>query len=106
MTQFEKAIATQQKLYNTVGLYYLSNFYQPNGDKHRLAQTTNHHISWCEENNAKSLATPWNDVLSYMWSKDNSYCMPEFKRLIQMLNHHRNESLVKSIPELKWIMNE
>ena len=34
MHQFENDIANQQTLYNTVGPYYLSNFYQPGGDKH------------------------------------------------------------------------
>ena len=34
MYQFENAVVDQQNLYHTVGPYYLSNFYQPNGDKH------------------------------------------------------------------------
>ena len=34
MHEFDTAIVAQQTLYNTVGPYYLSNFYQPNGDKH------------------------------------------------------------------------
>jgi radical SAM protein with 4Fe4S-binding SPASM domain len=34
MHEFETAIVAQQTLYDTVGPYYLSNFYQPNGDKH------------------------------------------------------------------------
>ena len=34
MNQFENAVANQQTLYDTVGPYYLSNFFQPNGDKH------------------------------------------------------------------------
>jgi radical SAM protein with 4Fe4S-binding SPASM domain len=34
MHQFKNAITDQQTIYDTVGPYYLSNFYQPNGDKH------------------------------------------------------------------------
>ena len=34
MTQFKNAIADLQTLYDTVGPYYLSDFYQPDGDKH------------------------------------------------------------------------
>jgi MoaA/NifB/PqqE/SkfB family radical SAM enzyme len=68
--------------------------------KQRLEQTINHHIAWCRENNANGLATQWNDVLNYMWSNDNSHCMTEFKRLTHIMDQHRNESLVKAIPEL------
>lgn len=69
--------------------------------KHRLTQTINHHIVWCGENNAKDLATQWTDVLNYMWSKDDSHYMPEFKRLTQITDQHRNESLARALPELK-----
>ena len=34
MHQFDNAIANQQTLYDTVGPYYLSNFYRTDGDKH------------------------------------------------------------------------
>jgi len=69
--------------------------------KQRLTQTINHHIVWCGENNAKGLATQWTDVLNYMWSKDDSHYMLEFKRLTQITDQHRNELLEKAIPELK-----
>lgn len=68
--------------------------------KQRLEQIINHHISWCNKNNAKGLALQWHDVLNYMWSKDDSHCMSEFKRLTQIMDQHRNESLAKTIPEL------
>jgi radical SAM protein with 4Fe4S-binding SPASM domain len=68
--------------------------------KQRLERIINHHITWCKENNANGLATQWNDVLNYMWSKDNSHCMAEFKRLTHIMDQHRNESLAKAIPEL------
>ena len=72
--------------------------------KQRLEQTINHHIVWCRENNAKVLATQWTDVLNYMLSKDNSHSMTEFKRLTEILDQHRDESLEKVIPELKNLL--
>ena len=48
--------------------------------KQRLEKKVKHHISWCKEHNAKDLALQWNDVLNYMWSKDNSHYMTEFKK--------------------------
>jgi organic radical activating enzyme len=72
--------------------------------KQRLTQTINHHIVWCGENNAKGLATQWTDVLHYMWSEDNSHHMLEFKRLTQVMDQHRNESLEGTIPELATLL--
>ena len=68
--------------------------------KQRLEQIINHHIVWCNENDANRLASQWNDVLNYIWSKDNSHYMSEFKRLTHIMDQHRNESLAKTIPEL------
>jgi radical SAM protein with 4Fe4S-binding SPASM domain len=68
--------------------------------KQRLERVINHHIAWCKENNANGVAKQWNNVLNYMWSKDSSHCMAEFKRLTQIMDQHRNESLAKAIPEL------
>jgi hypothetical protein len=39
-------------------------------------------------------------VLNYMLSKDDSHSMAEFRRLTQIMDQHRNESLEKVIPEL------
>ena len=72
----------------------------PTDHKHRLEQTISHHIEWCKKNNADSLAKQWKDVLNYMWAKDDSHYMLEFKRLTNLMDHHRNESLAKVIPEL------
>jgi radical SAM protein with 4Fe4S-binding SPASM domain len=68
--------------------------------KQRVEQIINYHITWCKENNANRLAKQWHDVLNYMWSNDNSHCMSEFKRLTQVMDQHRNESLATAIPEL------
>jgi radical SAM protein with 4Fe4S-binding SPASM domain len=72
--------------------------------KQRLEQTINHHIVWCKENNAKGLAAQWRNVLNYMWSRDNSHHMLEFKRLTQIMDQHRNESLISAIPELATLL--
>jgi radical SAM protein with 4Fe4S-binding SPASM domain len=79
---------------------YLTVSSLPLEHKQRLEHTITHHISWCKENDASSLASQWNDVLNYMWSIDNSHHILEFKRLTQMMDQHRNESLEKVIPEL------
>jgi hypothetical protein len=68
--------------------------------KQRLEHKINHHTAWCKENNANGLAKQWTDVLNYMWSKDDSDSLREFKRLTKIMDQHRNESLAKAIPEL------
>jgi radical SAM protein with 4Fe4S-binding SPASM domain len=104
-----------QQEWHTSGTLDISKFFQstmispehltvsalPLEHKQRLERIINHHITWCKENNAKGLATQWTDVLNYMWSKDDSHYMSEFKRLTQITDQHRNESLEKAIPELK-----
>ena len=72
--------------------------------KQRLEQTINHHVVWCRQNNAKVLATQWVEVLNYMLSKDNSHSLVEFKRLTEIMDQHRDESLEKVIPELKNLL--
>jgi plasmid replication initiation protein len=83
-----------------VGPEHLTVSALPVEHKQRLTQTINYHIVWCQENNAKGLAKQWKDVLNYMLSKDNSHSMAEFRRLTQIMDQHRNESLEKVIPEL------
>jgi len=83
-----------------VGPAHLTVSALPLEHKQRLEETINQHIVWCRENSAKELATQWTDVLNYMWSKDDSHCMPEFKRLTKILDQHRDESLETAIPEL------
>jgi sulfatase maturation enzyme AslB (radical SAM superfamily) len=109
----DSLIRLQQEWHNS-GILNISKFSQsimigpdhltvcalPLEHKQRLEQTIDHHIVWCKENNAAGLAKQWNDVLNYMWSKDDSHYMPEFKRLTHMIDQHRNESLAEAIPEL------
>jgi sulfatase maturation enzyme AslB (radical SAM superfamily) len=76
----------------------------PNEHKRRLDTLINNHILWCRNNEASRLADQWQDVLNYMWSADTSYNSAEFKRLISITDHHRRESLKKSIPELQNLL--
>ena len=68
--------------------------------KQKLKKIIDHHIAWCKQHNAQDLAIQWNEVLNYMWSKDHSYYMTEFKKLTQIMDQHRHESLATTIPEL------
>jgi len=69
--------------------------------KNWLDQLIKSHMVWCESVDARSLAKQWHDVLTYMWAQDDSHHLPEFKRLTQIMDNHRNESLVRVLPEIK-----
>lgn len=77
----------------------------PTDHKHRLEELIKDHIAWCLNNYARSLANQWNNVLTYMWATDHSYQLAEFRRLTNLLDQHRNQSLAASIPELKNLLN-
>jgi radical SAM protein with 4Fe4S-binding SPASM domain len=83
---------------------YLTVCALPADHKMRLDTLIKTHITWCQENGAEQLASQWNKVLNYMWSKDDSYQLTEFKRLTKLMDQHRNESLAKTIPELKTLL--
>ena len=74
--------------------------------KQRLEQMINHHIVWCEENLAINLAAQWRNVLTYMWSQDNSHHLSEFRRLTNLMDVYRKESLSQAIPELADLIEE
>ena len=78
----------------------------PTRHKQRLEQKINHHIVWCEANSAIKLATQWKDVLTYMWSQDNSHHLSEFRRLTNLMDVYRKESLAQAIPELADLIEE
>jgi hypothetical protein len=69
--------------------------------KNRLDQSIKRHMVWCESVDARLLAKQWHDVLEYMWSRDDSHYLSEFKRLTQIMDNHRNESLVRVLPEIQ-----
>ena len=74
--------------------------------KQRLEQIINDHIVWCEGNSAITLATQWKNVLTYMWSQDNSHHLSEFRRLTKLMDVYRKESLAQTIPELADLIEE
>jgi radical SAM protein with 4Fe4S-binding SPASM domain len=67
--------------------------------KNRLDSMITDHISWCQDNDAHTLAKQWNNALTYMWSEDASFAITEFKRLTKIVDQHRNESLSNVLPE-------
>lgn len=67
--------------------------------KTRLELLIKSHIDWCYSNSANTLAIQWQDVLTYMWSKDDSHHLGEFKRLTLLMDNHRKESFKKVFPE-------
>jgi radical SAM protein with 4Fe4S-binding SPASM domain len=107
-------IELQQRWHNTKKLD-ISKFFQtvmigpdhltvsalPLEHKQRLNQQIGDHMAWCDKNGAEILAQKWKNVLTYMWSQDNSHVMTEFKRLTNITDQYRNESLADILPELK-----
>jgi hypothetical protein len=71
----------------------------PTEHKDRLDYKIKNHINWCYQNQATTLAAQWENVLQYMWSKDSSQFLSEFKRLTRLMDQFRNESLSVVLPE-------
>ena len=72
--------------------------------KHRIDKLIKEHIVWCQESGAMQLVNQWKDVLNYMWSKDNSHYMSKFKRLTNLMDSYRKESLAQVLPELQNLL--
>ena len=72
--------------------------------KTRLDTLIKDHIVWCQNEGNEELADQWNSVLNYMWSKDNSHYLLEFKRLTTQMDSYRKESLAQVLPELKNLL--
>jgi radical SAM protein with 4Fe4S-binding SPASM domain len=108
-----ESLISLQKRWHTVDILDINNFSLsvmvspehmslsalPIHHKQRLNPLIGQHLNWCKERGAISLATQWNDVLNYMWAKDNSHHLNEFRRLTNTLDQHRKESFVKTFPE-------
>jgi len=71
----------------------------PKEHKDQFDTMIKNHIDWCHQNQATALAHQWMDVLQYMWSKDSSHFLSEFKRLTNSMDQFRNESLSQVLPE-------
>ena len=73
--------------------------------KTRLEALIKSHIDWCYSNSADNLAILWQDVLTYMWSRDDSHHLSEFKRLTSIMDNHRHESFKKVFPEYEDLID-
>jgi pyruvate-formate lyase-activating enzyme len=76
----------------------------PRLHKERLEKLITNHILWCRNQQAFALADQWTSVLNYMWSKDDSHYLSEFRRLTKMLDNHRGVSLEMVLPEYKELL--
>ena len=65
MNQFKNVITDQQTLYNTAGPYYLSDFYQPNGDKHLHDFLTSVYCSEYQSNFRILIVQDCEDIYDY-----------------------------------------
>jgi len=66
--------------------------------KKRLDSIIADHVAWCRLEGANSLASQWDNVLSYMWNNDFSHYLTEFKRLTKIQDTNRNESFKSVFP--------
>jgi radical SAM protein with 4Fe4S-binding SPASM domain len=73
----------------------------PSHHKSRLEIIIQTHIQWCKNCGAISLANQWHDVLNYMLSTDNSHHLGKFKKLTNVMDNYRKESLATVLPEYK-----
>ena len=76
----------------------------PEQHKIRIDAAIQNHIIWCQEKSANGLAKQWQDVLTYMWSRDNGHHLAEFKRLTQIMDQHRKESFKEIFPEFQDLL--
>jgi pyruvate-formate lyase-activating enzyme len=74
--------------------------------KHKLAveQAIQLHIDWCMQMNAVALANQWKDLLQYMWAGDNQHLLEEFKKIITLQDHARQQSFVTVFPEYRDLL--
>ena len=86
-------------LHIMVGPDHLTLTVLPKEHKDQLDYKIKNHINWCYQNNATALAKQWTDVLQYMWGKESSHFLSEFKRLTNSMDQFRNESLSLVLPE-------
>lgn len=84
---------------------HLSVIALPKHHKTRLESLIQPHIKWCQENSANHLAIQWQNVLTYMWSRDDSHHLSEFKRLTLILDQQRGESFKKVFPEYEDLID-
>lgn len=78
----------------------------PNHHKYRLESIIVQHINWCNNQGATALAEQWNDVLKYMWLHDHSHHLNEFKRLTNIMDTYRGQSLIEVLPQYRDLLQD
>lgn len=73
----------------------------PESHKHKLSQAIEKHVAWCIDQGAENLAQEWSSAKQFMFAQDCTDQLPEFKRITQLLDAHRNESFADVLPQFK-----
>ena len=71
----------------------------PSHHKEALSKKIIDHVKWCQENNALSLAEQWEHAVKYMFERDSSHLVEEFRKHTNILDKFRNESFKLTFPE-------
>jgi radical SAM protein with 4Fe4S-binding SPASM domain len=77
----------------------------PEHHKARLSGMINHHIDWCKQNQAHTLASQWKDIMDYMLSADHVHYLDEFVQITTTVDSHRKQSFVKVFPEFQDLLS-
>lgn len=72
--------------------------------KQQLKEIIIDHINYCATNDAKTLASQWQNVVNYMMKNDHSYALPELKRLTAIMDQRREESFAAVFPEYQNLL--
>jgi sulfatase maturation enzyme AslB (radical SAM superfamily) len=71
----------------------------PAHHKARLTDLIQDHQNWAMSKGSERLVNSWQDVLTYMNSKDDSYLLRNFQNTTKALDNHRRESFTDVLPE-------
>ena len=83
---------------------YLTVQVLPNKHKLLAERSIQLHIDWCIQMNAVTLANQWKDLLQYMWTSDNQYCLEEFKKITAVQDQVRHQSFASVFPEYQDLL--
>jgi MoaA/NifB/PqqE/SkfB family radical SAM enzyme len=77
-------------------------------DKHKknLEVIISQHCDWLKTQNAGTLLEQWNNVLTYMYSSDQTYILPQLYRDIQLKDKFRQQDFFSVFPEFADIFEQ
>jgi radical SAM protein with 4Fe4S-binding SPASM domain len=78
----------------------------PEQHKQHVDTLIKQHQDWCIAYGANKLAQQWQQVIDYMWSRDLSHCVIDFKRITQQQDQHRGADFAKSVPEFAYLLDD